>query len=129
MENGISPIDILKNMLGVVNDCELAPLLGCTKQAIASARSRGRISNRLLGAASKKCGIGIDELKSHLITAIEDAHNSSPSKEELWNEFKKCLEDNRRLLEDNRRLVLENHELRIRCGQLSTLTDDPKKNI
>lgn len=112
MKDQNSPIDILKKLLGVVNDCELAPLLGCTKQAIASARRRGNLSNRLLAAAAEKCGRSLEEMKNLLPVVKQDRGSPVPTREELWIELRKCLEDNRKLMEDNRRLLSENRYLR-----------------
>lgn len=112
MHDHNSPIDILKKLLDVVNDCELAPLLGCTKQAIASARRRGNLSSRLMAAAAEKCGMDLEEMKNLLPVEKPDRSSLVPTREELWIELQKCLEDNRKLMEDNRRLLSENHYLR-----------------
>lgn len=107
----MSPIDILKELLEISTDSQLAQRLGYTKQAIATARHRCRISDKMLSVASKETGLDMAELKK-LLPMQKKLYDDGPTRNELWEELKRCLDDNRRLMGENRRLAAENEKLK-----------------
>lgn len=138
-----SALDYMKKLAGVSRDCELAQMLGYSKQALSSVKKRQKIPMKWFAKASILFKVPVEELQAvgqkalYAKEDLEPLSEGSPAaranelelfalerrqldeeKRCFWEEKKELIAENRRLHQEKDALYREKEKLLREIGEL-----------